>query len=130
MPRLGAAGPRSRHFRYKRPYRGGVRGASVDGSYEECTKDTPSGQEAVMINYSVGLSVGRELPVYIVSSYDRKAVKSATPVYFVTSSYPGAKPVRVVLSSYPGAEPVRVVDSSYRGYPRATPVYKVDGVST
>ena len=40
--RLGAARPRSRHFRFKRPYRGGVRGASVDGSYEGYAKDALS----------------------------------------------------------------------------------------
>ncbi len=34
-----AKGP---HFRYIRPYRGGVRGASVDGSYEGYAKDALS----------------------------------------------------------------------------------------
>ena len=71
------------------------------------------------------------LPVHIVasvySSLYRALEGRSSPVYFVGSSYLGAKPVRVVGSCDPGAEPVRVVSSFYPG---ARPVYEVDGVSS
>jgi hypothetical protein len=69
-------------------------------------------------------------PVYIVRPdypFLYRALDSwSIPVYFVSSSYLGAKPVRTVSSCSVEAEPVRVVSPFYPG---AEPVYEVGSAS-